>query len=572
MLQSPNTSNKHTTALLPEYDVVVLGGGAAGMTAALVAAREGARVLLVEKTPYVGGTTSRSAGTLWVPGNFSMTDAEARADIESARRYLDALIGDRSDPRLREKFLRNGAAMLRYVQAHSRVKLNPCPRHTDYHPEVHGARRGGRPVEPAVFDGRVLGDDFALLRPTLREFMVFGGMMVSKADIDVLLAVGRNRANMKHAASLVLRYARDRLHYPRGTRLTMGNALCAGLLKGLRDAGAMIATKVEPTRIERVGATQHAVTLRLDGREQRIASTRAMVFAGGGFSGNAQWRERHLPKPTPASTAACESDDASTLAIALAQGGVLGEPRGDNAWWFPSSIVRHDDGTIDLFPHIVLDRAKPGLIAVDARGRRFVNEGVGYHTFGRAQFAAGAVPCWLVCDSRFIRKYGLGAVRPGRRAPRRWIRRGYLAHGATIDALARGIDVDPEGLRDSAHRMTLYAKSGHDADFGKGSDPLSRQNGDAAHGPNPCLGPIDTPPFYAVKVTPADLGTSLGLRTNEHAQLLDGNGDPLPGLYACGNDMNSIMGGQYPAPGVTLGPGMTFAYLAALHALGKHEI
>lgn len=552
-----------------KYDAVVLGAGAAGMTAAFVTAREGARVLLVEKSPFVGGTTSRSAGTLWIPGNFSMTEAEAKEDVAAARRYLDAVVGDASDARLREQYLLHASAMVRYLLAHSAVRFNACPRHMDYHPELADARSGGRPVEAALFDGRTLGKDFALLRPPIPEFTVLGGMMVSKADIEVLLHVRRSAANFRHAASLIARHALDRLRFPRGTRLAMGNALCAGLLKSIRDAGVTIATSAETLAIERTGATSHALTIRAGGVAARFAATRALVFAGGGFSGNAQWRERHLPSPAPAHTAACDSDDASTQSLALSQGGTLGEPRGHNAWWIPASIVPREDGTRGVFPHIVLDRAKPGLIAVDVRGRRFANEGTGYHPFGRAQYAASAIPCWLVCDSRFIHKYGLGAVRPGGRRLRSWVERGYVAKAESLDALARMIGVDAEGLRDSAQRMNAYADSGVDLDFGKGADPLSRQNGDPAHAPNPCLGPVDTPPFYAMQVAPADLGTSLGLRTDAHAQLVDASGNALGGLYACGNDMDSIMGGHYPAPGVTLGPGMTFAYLAALHALGK---
>ena len=554
---------------MTEYDVVVLGAGAAGMTAAFVAASEGARVLLLERTSHVGGTTSRSAGTLWVPGNFSMAGKEAREDLDAARRYLDGLVGDRSDARLREQFLRHGPAMLRYLQQRGSVRFNPCPRHADYHPELEGARRGGRPVEAAVFDGRRLGSRFALLRPPLPEFMVFGGMMVSKADIDVLLNAGGTLANAMHAASLLLRHGRDRLRHPRGTRLTMGNALCAGLLKSVLDARVELVVNAETVRLERTGPTSHSIAIRVAGEERQVASTRAVVFAGGGFSANPQWRQRYLPKPTPAHTAAFEGCDASTLSIALAQGGALGAPRGHNAWWFPSSVVRRDDGTTGVFPHIILDRAKPGLMAVDQRGRRFVNEGVGYHTFGRAQYDAGAVPCWLVCDTRFVRKYGLGPIRPGGQGLHAWTRRGYVVRAPTIEALADAIGVDPAGLRESAARMNAYAALGRDEDFGKGSDPLSRQNGDASHAPNPCLGPIDAPPFHAVQVAPADLGTSLGLLTDEHAQLVRADGRALTGLYACGNDMNSIMGGQYPAPGVTLGPGMTFGYIAARHALGK---
>jgi hypothetical protein len=552
--------------LASEYDVVVLGAGAAGMTAALVAATEGLSVLLVERAAQVGGSTSRSAGTLWIPGNFSMSEAEARADVEAARRYLDTLVGERSCAELREQFLRSGPAMLRYLQQQSVVHFQPCPKHTDYYPDLPGARPGGRPVEAQVFDGRLLRSAFAALRPTLPEFMIFGGMMVSKADVDRLLNVRQSFANQKHAAALVLRYVADRVRgYARGTRLTMGNALCARLLRSALDAGVTLRLRCDATRIERRDGTSH--TLELGGADDshRVRSKRAIIFAGGGFSANSRWRAAHMPRPTPQYTAASDSNDASTMELALGLGAVLGAPREHNAWWFPSSVVRRDDGSVGVFPHIIMDRAKPGLVAVGGNGRRFVNEGINYHEFSVAQYRHDAVPCWLVCDARFIRRYGLGAVHPGGRSLEAWVRKDYVKRGVTLEDLARQIRVDVTGLRDTVDRMGRYAHTGIDLDFGKGTDRVSRQNGDAANGPNPCLGAIDTAPFYAVQVAPADLGTSLGLVTDENAQLLDAAGQRLAGLYACGNDMNSIMGGQYPAPGVTLGPAMTFGYVAARH-------
>ena len=552
------------------FDAIVLGAGAAGMTFALVAAHEGLRVLLIEKTGMVGGTTARSAGTAWIPGNFSMSDDEARADVDAARVYLDTLVGVRSPASLREQFLRHGAAMLRYLHAHSAVRFQPCPKHTDYYPELPGAKTGGRPVEAVVYDGRELGRWFARLRPTLPEFNVFGGMMVSKADIDRLLNLRASRDNFVHALRLIARYAADRIRgYPRGTRLTMGNALAARLLKSVVDAGVALQFNCTVDSIDRDESGGFRIGLTVGDRSNRACRARSVVFAGGGFSGNEAWRAQYMPQPTPHFTAASAANDASTMELARALGAVLAPPREHNAWWFPSSIVRRDDGSTAVFPHIVMDRAKPGLIAVDRRGLRFVNEGVNYHEFSCAAYANGAVPCWLVCDANFIRRYGLGAVRPGIRSLRSWVRRGYLQRGATLDELALDISVDAAGLQESVARMNGFAASGVDADFGKGSDGVSRLNGDPAHAPNPCLGAIEKPPFYAVEAAPADLGTSLGLVTNEHAQLLDAGRAAIDGLYACGNDMNSIMGGQYPAPGVTLGPAMTFAWLAALHAAGK---
>lgn len=560
---TPTLNAAAQTAPVAAHDLVVLGAGAAGMTAALVGAIEGLRVLLIEKSAQVGGTSSRSAGTLWIPGNFAMAPDAAQDDVAAARIYLDALVGDRSPAALRDAFLQAGPEMLAYLLGHTDIRFKPCPRHADYHPDLPGARPGGRPVEPELFDGRQLGRAFALLRPTIPEFMVFGGMMVSKADIDLLLKAGRTWAGSLHAARLGLRYARDRLTHPRGTRLTMGNALCGRLLNACLARGVTVALETTVTAIEALPGRGHRLRTNGPQGQQPIEARHGVVFAGGGFSGNALQRARHFPSPTPTQTAAFEGNDGSSQALAQSLGATLAPPREQNAWWFPCSTVPRPDGTQGVFPHIIMDRAKPGLIAVRRDGRRFVNEGLSYHAFARAQYAASAVPCSLVCDATFLRRYGLGAIRPGGAGLRQAVASGYVAAAPTLEALARQIGVDPAGLVDSAQRMTGFASSGVDTDHGKGSDPLSRQNGDPANSPNPCLGPVSTAPFYAVQVAPADLGTSLGLMTDAQARLVDAQGQPIPGLYACGNDMQSIMGGQYPAPGVTLGPAMTFAYLAA---------
>ncbi|MGB7302094.1 MAG: FAD-dependent oxidoreductase [Burkholderiaceae bacterium] len=566
------------------YDLVVLGGGAAGMTAALVGAIEGLRVLLIEKSAQLGGTSARSAGTLWIPGNFSMAANEAQNDIDAARAYLNALVQNRSPAIMREAFLTQGPVMLTYLQERTAIRFKPCPRHADYHPDLPGAQTGGRPVEPEIFDGRNLAGSFDLLRPPITEFMVFGGMMVSKADIDLLLKAGRSLAGTVHALQLGSRYLRDRLRFSRGTRLTMGNALCAALLHECQKHRVEIRTMTNVTEIDRETdrtetanspekpkITSYQLTLqtplapRTTAESTQQITSHNIVFSGGGFSGNPQLRAEHLPAPTPEYTAAFEGADGSSQHLANNLGAIFGPSCEHNAWWFPSSLLSRANGSTGVFPHIIMDRAKPGLIAVNAAGQRFVNEGISYHQFAKAQYASGAIPCWLVADARFVRRYGLGIIRPGGSGLASAVARGYVQKATSLEALARDIGVDPSGLIDSARRMTAFASSGIDEDFGKGSDPLSRQNGDPGAGlPNPGLGRLETPPFYAVKVVPTDLGTSRGLLTDCSGNLLDNNFQPLTGLYACGNDMQSVMGGQYPAPGVTLGPGMTFAYVAAL--------
>jgi succinate dehydrogenase/fumarate reductase flavoprotein subunit len=274
-------------------------------------------------------------------------------------------------------------------------------------------------------------------------------------------------------------------------------------------------------------------------------------------------------------TAAFEGCVGETLRLAQEIGASLGPPGQDNALWFPSSVAIRKDGSTAVYPHIVLDRAKPGLVAVNSAGRRFVDEAMSYHEFTRAMYRSHrrvpSIPAMLVCDRRFLWKYGLGMIRPHTLTLKRFVDSGYLHVADSVEGLARKIGVDPAGLVETVRAHNVFARTGLDADFGKGSNAYDRANGDPGHSPNPCLGPLTKPPYCAVAVVPTPLGTSLGLRTNAHAQVLDGSGRPITGLYACGNDMHSVMGGEYPGAGSQLGLAMTFGYLAAMHAAGAER-
>jgi succinate dehydrogenase/fumarate reductase flavoprotein subunit len=539
-----------------EYDLVVLGSGAAGMTAALVAAIEGARVLVLESTSYVGGTSARSSGTLWIPP----------ADDAAVRGYLDALVGEKADRALREAFLAAGPAMVAYLKKHAGFAFRPYPAHPDYRQDIPGAALGQRPLEPPEFDGRLLGAEFARVGWPIRELMLLGGMMVTRGEAARLLRAGRSVDGTLLGARLVLRFLADRLRYPRGTRLVLGNALVARLYKNLLDRNVPVWCEATTERLIVEDGVRGAV-VRRDGKRIRVRARRGVVLAGGGFPAGAALREEHFRAPVARHTAAYEGCVGDTLRLGLAAGGLLGPPTEDNAFWFPGSVATRRDGTTAVYPHIVLDRSKPGLVAVGVSGRRFTNEAVSYHEFTRAMYRTANVPAWLVCDRRFVWKYGLGMIRPmtPRLAP--YVASGYLRAADTVEALANAIGVDAAGLGDTVRRHNAFARTGVDADFGKGGNPYDRGNGDLAHRPNPCLGPIERAPFYAVRVEPTPLATSLGLRTDANAQVCDAAGRPTGGLYAVGNDMQSPMGGEYPGAGAQLGPGMTFGYLAALHAV-----
>jgi succinate dehydrogenase/fumarate reductase flavoprotein subunit len=252
-------------------------------------------------------------------------------------------------------------------------------------------------------------------------------------------------------------------------------------------------------------------------------------------------------------------------------GGVVSRDLAQSAALAPVSRVPRTDGSFAHFPHLI-ERAKPGLIAVTAAGQRFTNEADSYYDFIRDLI--GAVPkgqpvaAWLVCDHAFIRRYGLGAVKPAPMPLGGMLKNGYLKRGQSLDALAQACGIDAASLEKTVQRYNQQAAQGRDSDFAKGETAYNRVQGDAAVGPNPCMAPLVRAPFYAVKVLPGSLGTFAGLRVNASAQVLDAAGQPVDGLYAGGNDMASVMGGCYPSGGITLGPAMTFGFIAAHHAAG----
>jgi succinate dehydrogenase/fumarate reductase flavoprotein subunit len=536
-----------------EVDVLVAGAGAAGMTAALVAAIEGLSVLLCEKSQQVGGTTATSAGTVWIP-----------RDQEAARKYLECLADSSQQRPLREVYLRSAAAAIDDLAARSEVKFSPAGPHPDYR-EAEGAAFEGRALASLPFDGRWLGSDFGLVRPPIEEFMLLGGMMVAKSDIAPLVARFSSLGNFLHAARLVARYAVDRLRYPRGTRLVMGNALVARLFYSLRRNGVPILFQAPLTDLVRDG--ERVIGARVG--DLRVKARRAIVLATGGYARNKAFRAAFMPASAPDYSLSSPEISGDGMAAARRLGaGVSGGHR-SGGFWAPVSRPPRRDGSSGLFPHLILDRAKPGLIAVNAAGRRFVNEACSYHDFVEAMFESHkrvpTIPAFLVCDSEFVARYGLGAIHPGTRKLKRHEASGYIASAGSMGELARKLSIDAPALERTIERHNRFARLGEDPDFGKGSTVLNRFNGDPTRA-HPCLAPIARPPFCAMKVWPADLGVSTGLVTDADARVLDEQGRPIPGLYTCGNDMASIFEGTYPGPGTTLGPALTFAYRAAMHA------
>ncbi len=558
------------------YDIVVIGSGAAGMSAALFAAIGGVKVLLVERTGLLGGTSALSAATTWVPNTHHAAAVGADDSLEKTEHFLDQVVGNHSDAALRRAFVKSTPPAIAALEAHSDVVFRPYALHPDYVQEAEGATLRGRALEPLPFDGRQLGAAFALLRPPIPEFTILGGMMVDRTDIGHLLNVTRSWASLRHAAGLVGRYVRDRLTHPRGTRLVLGNALIGRMLASLLKRDIDIVLGTSTTELLHEGGQINGLVLECGNDRRRIVVRRGLILASGGFNQHRTRRAELLHRPTPVHSPGAPGNTGEMQDLALALGARFGSGNLDHAFWAPVSIRQRPDGSTAVFPHFVLDRGKPGMVSVNKLGRRFVNEATSYHLFSRAMFEANettpTIPAYLITDSEGLRKYGLGMVRPGGRGLKSYLDDGYLTKAPTIAELASKLEIDSAGLARTIADMNRYAETGVDPEFGRGTTAYHNVNGDAASKPNPNLGPIRTAPYYAVRLYPGDIGAATGLVTDVDAQVLGPDNRPLGKLYACGNDMNSIMGGTYPGPGITIGPAITFAYLAVRHAIGAERL
>lgn len=556
------------TAMKTNYDVIVVGSGAGGMAAAITCATLGLEVVVLEKAPTVGGSTAVSGGAVWVPNNHYAKAMGIEDSEEAAMAYLSAVLGNALRPDMMRVYLRRGPEAIEFFDRNSEVKFAARTYSPDYYPELDGAGKAGRPMDPVPYDGHELGEDFCHLRDPLKEFTVLGGMMVSLADVKHLLKVTKSFESWKYGTRLVLQYFRDRATgYHRGTRLLMGNALAARLLKSARSKGIQIYTNATVTDLEKEHDRITGVIARIDGRDTRLSAKLGVVLATGGFPWDLELRAERFPKHSGPWSMAPETNTGDGIRLARKRGAEFSDAPADPGLWAPVSIWKKKDGTEVKFPHLVWDRAKPGLMAVNGAGRRFVNEATSYHEFVRAMFrsdeAARSIPSFLVCDRSFIDVWGLGLALPGKRPRQHLIRDGYLIEAASLRDLASQLGVDEAVLTETVHRFNEAALKGMDPEFGKGSSEYNRYYGDSeAEFKNPNLGPIRTAPFYAVRVFPGDIGTASGLRTDADARVLDESGEPIAGLYACGNDMASIMGGHYPGAGITLGPALTFGYCA----------
>lgn len=554
----------------PEYDVVVVGAGGAGMGAALCAAVSGARVLLVEKTEYVGGTTALSGGTTWIPGT-RHSDPALRDSLEAAEAYLTRAVGDRTPASLRRAMLQAGPEAIDFIEANSEVKFSAYPLHPDYITELEGSTMRGRALEPVPFDGRRLGKQIDLVRPPIPEFTVLGGMAVDRTDIFHLLRATQTARSFWYSGMLILRHWRDRLLHGKGTRMVMGRALIGRLLLSLEQSNVAILTQTSVARIECGPEGVTGVTLVAGGQRRAVRVRGGLVLASGGFTRHPELRKKLLPGVAMEWCPGAPGHTGEAHDLVRPLGAHYGDKALSPTYWAPVSIRKRPDGSTAVWPHFVMDRAKPGMLCVNQAGQRFINESTSYHLFGigmqEANRKVASVPAFLVGDAEAVRKYGLGMVRPRERNLSPYLADGYVTRGDTLEELARKLGMDPATLEATVARYNGYAETGVDPEFKRGTTAYQRHNGDATWtGKNPCMGPLTKGPFYAVRLYPGDIGAATGFATDECARVLGADGDAIPGLYAVGADAHSAMGGVYTAPGITIGPGLVFGYLAARDA------
>lgn len=553
---------------LAEYDVVVAGAGAAGMAAAVFAAIEGSKVLLIESTQYVGGTSALSGGTTWVPLTRLGKQLNPTDTYDKVLTFLDAAIGNHASKAQREAFLKAGPEAIHTLLDKTDVDFRPCAYHPDYMADLPEATVNGRALEPLPYNTRHLGEALKLIRPTIPEFTVLGGMMINREDINNLLARFKSIKSFAYTVRLFLNFQWDKMRYGQTARSVMGHALIARLLSSAIKSGVDIVTNTNIEELITTSGTVTGVRLRQDEVTRTVNFGGGLVLAGGGFGRGQKKRDAFLPEGTSSFSPSAPGHTGALHDLALSVGAVYGKGEDQSAFWAPVSVRERKDGSTAVYPHFVFDRSKPGTLCVGMDGKRFVNESTSYHEFGKAMLAGGKSTntAFIVCDAKAIAKYGLGIVRLGGDKLGPYLKDGYLIEGKSLDDLAQKMGVSSGALKSSVEHINNAADTGEDTQFNRGSTVYQKANGDAAHGPNPTLGRLDTAPFFAVKLYPGDIGSAKGLVGDVHARLLREDGSVVDGLYACGNDLHSIMGGKYPGPGITIGPGMVFGYLAAQHA------
>ncbi|MBB3048247.1 3-oxosteroid 1-dehydrogenase [Litorivivens lipolytica] len=558
-----------------EYDFIVIGSGAGGMSGGVAAAALGLKALVLEKTDQFGGTTALSGGVIWIPNNASMKAGGINDSEAEALDYLKHVVGpDVPEEKLRA-YISGGVEMLDFFDQHADLRFDAALKYSDYYPTVPGAKPGGRSMEPEPISRRRIGKHAAEQRfPDFLKSGVMRFAITVKESREVMDMTFKGKMLMLRN---ILRYYLDipsRLKGLPDNRQTLGRALVVRLRRALLSWRVPLWLNTEVQQLLTEEGRVVGVSVVRDGKQQALRARHGVLFASGGMGQNVALRQQFGQLPTGETFS---SDAPGNVGDAVRLGQAVGADLAfmQCAWWTPS--VKFPDGSVLA---LISGKAMPGSIFIDSRGKRFCNEAAPYEDVIKMLWdnhskGNDSVPCHMVFDARARREYMMGPIPPGKiqkdsRLPPEWFESGFLSKAVTLDQLAEQIGVPAQVFSESIVRHNDYALRGEDPDFQRGASAIDRYYGDQSVQPNPSLAPIAEPPFYALKVYPGDLGTKGGLKTNEHAQVMDVKGSPIPGLYATGNCSGAVMGDSYPGAGSTIGPAMTFAYLAARHAARRH--
>ncbi|WP_277185834.1 FAD-dependent oxidoreductase [Caballeronia sp. BR00000012568055] len=556
-----------------DCDVLVLGSGAGGLSTAVTAATRGLSAIVCEKEDVFGGTTAWSGGWMWIPRNPLATRAGIVEEADAPRTYLQSELGAHYDASKADALIEHGPRMIEFFERNTSMRFIDGNRIPDFH-TTPGAANGGRSVCAMPFDGRELGPLIDKLRPPLEEMTVNGMAIASGQDLAHFLNATRSARSTWHVTKRFAAFAWHALRHGRSMHLVNGNALVARLLKSASDLGVQLKTHAKAVELIREQGRVTGAHVEIDDSLCEINARCGVVLACGGYPHDPK-RQAQTFAYTPHWSAAPKSNTGDGIDMGEAVGAHFDASLEAAAAWAPVSLVPKANGDATAFPHLI-ERAKPGVIAVTRAGERFTNEASSYYDFIASLIGTtkqGEEACaWLICDHRFQRRYGLGCAKPFPFSLNAYERSGYLKSAPTLEALAQQCGIDSNGLRETIASYNAYAKDGFDPQFHKGSTPYNRIQGDASHKPNPCLAPIVDGPFHAAKLVPGSLGTFAGLSTDARARVLDASQAPIPGLFAVGNDAANMMGGHYPAGGITLGPAMTFGYLAGLTLAERDSI
>jgi 3-oxosteroid 1-dehydrogenase len=556
-----------------EVDILVVGSGAGGLLSALVAAQNHADVLVIEKEALWGGSSATSGAGIWIPASDQAEAAGFKDNVKDAFKYVRKLSAKNVPDANIKAYVENAASMLRWITANTPIEYHAFP-YPDYHAEEPGGSPSGyRTHMPSPIDGRALGKDVETLRFASPAASLFGYLNWHFDETYILLF--RAPGWQWHLAKSLMRYWFDwpfRFKSRKDRRLTLGNALLGGLRMAMNERNVPLWLNTPLVELVTEKGKVIGAVIRHDGKDMRIAARKGVVLAAGGFDKNQAMRDEHAPLYKNALySGGAGGNTGDSIRAGTAAGAETMNMQ--STWAAPVFYVPGEDrGRL-----CTIERALPGCIMVNQSGERYLNEAASYHVTGqkmakRQAEYGDASPSWFVFDHTYRHKYPVGPLLP---IMPDWLQRGevrsILKKGKTVEALAADMGVDPAKLSATISRFNAYAAKGEDPDFQRGEATYDKMYGDPSVTPNPCLRPISNGPFYAMPIYPGDIGTNGGLKTDENAQVIGTNGKAISGLYAIGNNAASAMGESYPGAGVTIGPAMTFGYIAARHMTGAND-